>query len=233
MKKDTNKDYLFTEELEKILSYKFRDKSILIEALTHSSYSNENPGADKNNERLEFLGDSILSYVVTEYLFLNKKEFPEGELTRARALIVREETLSKFASKLNLGKYILLGRGERLSKGYERPSILADLFEAVIAAVYLDGGIGPAKRLILDCVSEFENGDYKLKNYKTELQELVQRVPDKKLSYSVVDESGPDHEKSFTVEVSLDGVTIGAGKGQSKKAAEQQAAKQALLYLEL
>lgn len=231
MKKETNNNYFDTDELEKILSYKFRDKSILIEALTHSSYSNENPGTDKNNERLEFLGDSILSYVVTEYLFLNKKEFPEGELTSSRALIVREETLSKFASKLNLGKYILLGRGERLSKGYERSSILADLFEAVIAAVYLDGGIEPAKRLILDAVSEFENGDYKLKNYKTELQELVQRVPNKKLSYSVVDESGPDHEKSFTVEVTLEGATIGTGKGQSKKAAEQQAAKQALLYL--
>lgn len=211
--------------LEEKIGYNFKNIALLQTAVTHSSYANEQKRNEQFNERLEFLGDSVLSIVVSDYLFAAHKNLPEGELTRTRAALVCETSCFEFAKRLDLGRYMRLGRGEELSGGRERSSILADAFEAVIASIYLDGGIEAARAFILPFVmAEQVNQE----DYKTRLQEIIQQNPEERLRYVVTGESGPDHHKSFTVEVHLNSNVLGTGTGYSKKAAEQQAAKQAL-----
>ena len=223
-------------ELEKKLNYTFRDPGLLGEALSHSSYANEHRSAGlRSNERLEFLGDSALGFVTAEFLFLQHPDLPEGDLTRIRAALVCEQSLYEVARKLDLGRYLKLGRGEEAGGGRERTSILADATEAVFAAVYLDGGIGAAStlihRVLLDAEKE-EVVEERRRDYKTALQELVQRQADQVLTYRMIGEEGPDHDKTFLAEVLLNGTQVGTGSGHSKKEAEQSAAKAALRKLE-
>lgn len=218
-------------ELEEKIGYQFHNKDLLKEALTHSSYANERKSQRiKYNERLEFLGDSVLSVVVSEYIFKHCPELPEGELTKLRASLVCEKSLFDFAKKINLGNYLILSKGERNNGGAERPSILSDAFEALIAAIYLDGGIEPVSKHILSfVVPAIKNSKKKhVKDYKTTLQEIIQKNPGERLEYVLVAESGPDHNKHFVVEVHLNSNVIGKGGGKSKKEAEQQAAREAL-----
>ncbi|MCI7794463.1 ribonuclease III [bacterium] len=215
------------EELEEKLHYHFKNRDLLITALTHSSYANEAKAPTKYNERLEFLGDSVLSLVVANYLFRHSTR-PEGELSRMRASLVSEEALFQFAKEIDLGAYLRLGRGEELGGGRERPSVVSDAFEAVIAALYLDGGMGAARSFILPFITEGKTAE---EDYKTKLQEVIQQNPEDKLSYAVTGESGPAHDKRFEVTVLLNGSAMAAGTGRSKKAAEQQAAKAALRKL--
>ena len=218
------------KNLEENLKYIFKDKNLLKNALAHSSYANEKRGKITSNERLEFLGDSVLSIVVSEYIYRHFPTLPEGKLTKIRAALVCEKTLCQFSKELEIGKYLLLGKGEKQSGGDSRPSILADAFEAVLAAMYLDGGMEVAKkhvlRFIREELSHFEHENFK--DYKTELQEIIQQNPEEQLTYVLTKESGPDHDKTFTVEVHLNRNVIGEGVGHSKKSAEQSAAKKAL-----
>lgn len=218
------------QQLEKNLEYKFNNISFLKNALTHSSYANEVRNGITSNERLEFLGDSVLSIIVSDYIFKNFPNLPEGQLTKLRASLVCEKSLCGFSRELELGKYLLLGKGEEKGGGRERDSILADAFEAVLAAMYLDGGYEVAKKHALRFVlREIEHPeDDVFKDYKTVLQEIIQRNPEETVIYALVDQKGPDHDKIFTVEVKLNSNTIGKGSGKSKKQAEQMAAKQAL-----
>ncbi len=219
--------------LEEKLGYAFRNPSLLENALTHSSCANESRGKLQSNERLEFLGDSILGMVVAEHLFRNHPDLPEGELTRTRAALVCEESLVEVAQALGLGKYLKLGKGEEAGGGRNRPSIRADAVEAVLAAVYLDGGIGSARKIIQKYILSKEiSGMKSSRDYKTALQELVQRESGQVLKYQMVGESGPDHDKRFFVEVLLNGQSVGRGEGRSKKEAEQMAAKSAIEKLE-
>lgn len=216
--------------LEEKLGYQFQNRQHLSTALTHSSYANESKGRAICNERLEFLGDSVLGYVVADYLYKNHPEMPEGDLTKTRAALVCEKALCKFSAQLGLGEFLLLSNGEKHSGGRTRPSILADAFEAVIAAIYLDSGIEEARafilRFIIPAVQNMKQNGFK--DYKTKLQEIVQQNPGEQLSYHLVGESGPDHNKHFVVEVQLNHNVIGKGGGRSKKEAEQQAAREAL-----
>ncbi len=216
--------------LEQKLNYKFNNIKLLENALTHSSYANEVRNGITSNERLEFLGDSVLSIIVADYLFLHYKNIPEGELTKLRASLVCEKSLCGFSRQLELGKFLLLGKGEDKGGGRERDSILADAFEAVLAAIYLDGGIEPATKHVLRFVTqELENhSQHTFKDYKTVLQEIIQRNPEESVTYILTGESGPDHDKIFEVEVHLNSNVIGKGIGKNKKQAEQMAAKQAL-----
>lgn len=215
--------------LEAKLGYTFRDISLLENALTHSSCANESRGRLQSNERLEFLGDSILGMVVAEHLFRNHPDLPEGELTRTRAALVCEDSLVEVAQALGLGDYLKLGKGEEAGGGRTRPSIRADAVEAVLAAVYLDGGIGSARKIIQEYILSKEVAGWKAsRDYKTSLQELVQRESGQVLKYRLTGESGPDHNKRFFVEVELNGTAVGSGEGRSKKEAEQMAAKAAI-----
>lgn len=218
------------KELQKRLGHTFKDIRYLETALTHSSYANESKKNIQCNERLEFLGDSVLSIVVSDYIFRNCPELPEGELTKLRAYLVCEKTLCRFSKMLGVGHYLRLSHGEHNLHGQDRPSILADAFEAIIAAIYMDGGMEEARRFILSFVKpEIENPKPKLfKDYKTILQEIIQQNPEEHLQYVLTGESGPDHNKHFTVEVHLNSNIIGKGGGRSKKEAEQQAAREAL-----
>lgn len=217
-------------ELEDKIGYQFKNKNLLWQALTHSSYANEGKKHGRNNERLEFLGDSVLSVIVAKHLFLKYKDIPEGELTKLRASLVCEKALDVFAQKLGLGEYLRLGKGEEMTGGRSRPSILADAFEAVIAALYLDGGYQAAQKFVLSFIPE--NLDVKsanqLADYKTTLQEIIQQNREEKIEYVLADEKGPDHAKVFTAEVLLNSNVIGVGEGSSKKQAEQNAAREAL-----
>lgn len=217
-------------QLEDNLEYHFKNINYLKNALTHSSFANESRNKIKSNERLEFLGDSILGIVVAEYLFLNWPDLPEGELSKLRASLVCEKSLYNFSKKLNLGAFLRLSKGELNSKGNERPSILADAFEAVIAAIYLDGGMKNARgfilRFIKPCLVKKRTNNFK--DYKTILQEIIQQNKDEIISYSLIKETGPDHDKHFEVEVKLNTNVVGTGGGRSKKEAEQQAAREAL-----
>ena len=234
--------------LEEKLGYVFQDRSLLENALTHSSCANESRGKLQSNERLEFLGDSILGMVVADHLYRNHPDLPEGELTRTRAALVCEESLVEVAAELDLGEYLRLGKGEEAGGGRHRPSIQADAVEAVLAAVYLDGGIGSARKIITRYILCREvEGLNSSRDYKTALQELVQRESGQVLKYRLTGEEGPDHDKRFFVEVDLngtpvgagkghskkeaDGTPVGAGKGHSKKEAEQMAAKAAIAKL--
>ena len=218
------------KDLEAAIGYRFSNITLLQNALTHSSYANERwHDSLKSNERLEFLGDSILGMVVADYLYKNFPDRLEGELTRMRADMVCETSLAAVAAKLDLGRHLLLGHGEEQGSGRSRASTLADAVESIIAACYLDGGMKAAENLIhkfILCnvpVGKLHNADY-----KTMLQELVQQKKNQVLSYALVGESGPDHDKEFFVEVSLNGQVIGKGSGSSKKRAEQSAAHAAI-----
>ena len=217
--------------LEKKLDYKFNNITLLKNALVHSSYANEMRGDIRSNERLEFLGDSVLSIIVAEHIYNKYPNMPEGELTKLRASLVCEKSLCFFAREIGIGDYLLLGKGEDKNGGRERDSILADAFEAVLAAIYIDGGISAAKKHIFNTVLrdlEHHGDDDSFKDYKTLLQEIIQRNPEESVSYILVDEQGPDHDKIFTVAVYLNSNEIGQGVGKSKKQAEQMAACQAL-----
>ena len=218
------------KDLEAAIGYQFSNITLLQNALTHSSYANERyHNSLMSNERLEFLGDSVLGMVVAEHLFRNFQDRPEGELTRMRADMVCERALANVANRLGLGQHLLLGHGEERFGGRGRDSILADAVESVIAATYLDGGMAAAvafirKFILCDVPAErMRNADY-----KTALQELVQQKKSQTLSYALVGESGPDHDKKFVVEVSLNGQVVGSGTGSSKKRAEQEAARVAI-----
>ena len=220
--------------LEEKIGYSFRDRSLLENALTHSSYANEHRAAGvPSNERLEFLGDSILGLVVADHLYRTRPDLPEGDLTRIRAALVCEGSLVQVAQALDLGSYLKLGKGEDHGGGRARPSIQADAVEAMLAAVYLDGGIGQVRKLIHRLVLDQEQEKTAAgRDYKTALQELVQRENGQVLSNLLTGESGPDHAKVFAMEVLLNDGVIGSGQGRSKKEAEQAAAKAAVLTLE-
>ncbi len=219
----------FTE----IAGYTFKKPELLETALSHSSYANEKKGGRKSNERLEFLGDSVLQLTVSEYIYKHYAKLPEGDMTKLRAGVVCESALCEYAKELELGKILLLGKGEAAGGGASRPSILSDAFEAVIAAIYLDGGFLQAKKFILRFVEPKlkANRTVLFEDYKTILQEIVQQNPDEKLNYRLVEEKGPDHDKSFIVELLLNSNVIGKGQGRSKKQAEQNAAKDAMELL--
>ena len=216
------------EQLQNKLNYTFSDSTLIETALTHSSYANEHKCM--SNERLEFVGDSVLGMVTATYLYLTFPELPEGRMTKLRAELVCEQSLWEVADKLGFGNYLRLGKGEALSGGRERHSILADCVEAVIAAIYLDGGMEPAKAFIdahiLSKLAQDPNS--LMHDWKTQLQELVQQTPGRSVVYEMIGESGPDHRKKFTAAVLLDGKQIGCGDGATKKEAEQMAAKFAL-----
>ncbi|MGN0980500.1 MAG: ribonuclease III [Candidatus Avoscillospira sp.] len=219
-------------ELERGLGYTFQNQSLLENALTHSSYANERRDGRTSNERLEFLGDSILGFVVADFLYRRYPEKPEGDLTRIRADLVCERNLAKAAATIRLGEFLYLGHGEDHGGGRTRDSIVSDAMESVLAASYLDGGFQAAKgiieRLILSDLPAGRPGNF---DYKTMLQELVQREKDQLIHYELVSETGPDHDKRFVAEVLLNGQVVGEGEGRSKKRAEQAAADQAIQRL--
>ncbi len=221
------------KELEKQIGYQFRDYSLLCRAMMHSSYTNEKHLPKfQCNERLEFLGDAVLELVSSEFLFLENPKISEGELTKTRAGMVCEPSLAFCARDINLGNYLLLGRGEEATGGRERDSITSDAMEALIGAIYLDGGFTNAKEFIHRFIlSDLEHKKLFFDS-KTILQEIVQADMGESISYRLVGEEGPDHNKSFHVEVCIGERCCGAGKGRTKKAAEQEAAYQAILKLQ-
>lgn len=220
------------KELEKKIKYNFKNSQLLKRALTHSSFANENHSSGiTSNERLEFLGDSVLNFITAEYLFEKYRKYPEGELTKLRSALVCEKALNEFAQDISLGNYLILGKGEEHSGARKRASTLSDAFEAIIAAIYIDGGLESAKRFVLPFIKSYAPAAEKgktFKDYKTILQEIAQKNPDERLEYVIVDEKGPDHNKEFCAEVHLNSNVIGKGSGKSKKEAEQEAAKVAL-----
>ena len=217
------------KEFETRIGYEFSNPRLLQQALTHSSYANEHHmGKQADNERLEFLGDAVLEIVSSEFLFHKYPKYPEGELTRLRASMVCEPTLAFCTRDLELGKYLLLGKGEDLTGGRERKSILSDALEAVIGAIYLDGGFASAKEFVLRFILTDIEHKQLFYDSKTILQEIVQASHKEELGYRLIKEEGPDHNKHFTVEVHLNSNVIGKGGGRSKKEAEQNAAKEAL-----
>lgn len=221
-------------ELEKLLNINFNNILLLNEALTHSSYINE----DKNSrhyERLEFLGDSVLQLTISEYLYKNYKEMSEGELTKTRALIVCENSLYQISKTLNLGKYLNMSKGEELTGGRERVSILADCVEAIIAAIYLDKGFDSAKKFILDKFEEIIKkalANEIILDYKTRLQEILQKDGEVSIVYNLIKYEGPPHHRKFYTEVIVNNKPISTGSGYSKKESEQAAAKEVLITLE-
>jgi len=220
------------DDFEKKIGYTFKDKNNAILALTHSSYANEKKNEKlQSNERLEFLGDAVLNIVISESLFTRNSELAEGDMTKVRANIVCEASLIKCSEKLNIGDYLLLGKGEELTGGRTRISILSDAFEAVIGAIYIDGGLDNAREFILrnmdGIIGEALKGTLLL-DFKTQLQETVQKNNDCKIIYEIIDEKGPDHDKTFVTQVKINDKVMGSGKGKSKKEAEQNAAKSAL-----
>jgi len=214
-------------QLQQSINYTFRSPSLLERALTHSSYANEHKLPHGSNERLEFLGDSVLGFVAAEYLYAQHPNKTEGELTRMRAAAVCEPALVSYAQSFGLGGALLLGRGEAATGGAQRPSMIADAFEALLAAMFLDGGIEPCRDFV---VKFLRDGAARpaLVDSKTELQQIIQQNPEEAVEYVLVGEDGPDHEKIFVVEVRLHSNVLGVGRGRSKKLAEQAAAAQAL-----
>ena len=217
------------EEIEKSIGYNFKNKELLERALTHTSYANEN--GLKSNEKLEFMGDSILEFISSKYMYTHFPQLNEGQLSKLRATVVCEESLYQVALKHNISNYIRVGNSERICKGNENPSILADSIEAIIAAIYFDGGLDEAEKFILDNLTDAMESASKnvgVKDYKTVLQEKVQEHKNSHIEYRIIDEKGPDHEKTFVAEVLLNGRVLATGEGNSKKHAEMQAAKKAL-----
>ena len=222
------------EQLEKTVGHVFQNKAFLLLALTHSSYGNEKKtktNKAESNERLEFLGDSVLSFLVSRYLYETFPDLPEGDLSRIRAGAVCEKTLSQLARDVDLGSYLFLGHGEEHTGGRNRPSLLADAFEALLAALYLDGGLEPVKAFLMPRITAEIDRIVKSGSdldYKTELQQVIQQERGDLLEYVLVEEAGPAHCKVFTMEARLNGNVIGRGSGSSKRAAEQAAAAEAL-----
>ena len=217
------------KELEENIGYKFKNKELLKKALTHTSYAYEHN--IESNEKLEFLGDSILEFVSSIYLFENYRNLKEGEMTKVRATVVCEKSLYKVAKKHNFNDYLYLGKSERMSHGENRPAILADSVEAVIAGIYLDGGMEPAQKFIIENLKEeieIASQNVGQKDYKTVLQEKLQKAGEVKIEYRIINESGPDHNKTFEALVECDGKKLAKGIGKSKKMAEMEAAKKAL-----
>ena len=217
-------------EVQDKLDYRFSNPMLLVQSLTHSSYANENIKRGITcNERLEFLGDSLLGMTVAVLIYDSKPELTEGQMTKLRAELVCEKSLAGLANEFDLGLYIMLGHGEESGGGRSRPSILADAFEAVLAAIYLDGGFEPIMRFVSNCFKRRMDKPLPgISDYKTILQELIQERPGQTHIYVLIGEKGPDHDKTFTVEVNLNGKPIGTGKGKSKKSAEQAAAQAAI-----
>ncbi len=217
------------EKLEKNIGYKFKNIELLKNALTHTSYAYEH--GVPSNEKLEFLGDSILEFVSSEYMYNKYTNLKEGEMTKVRATVVCEQSLYKVAVLHNFSDFLYLGKSEIMTGGNKRPAILADSVEAVIAAIYIDGSLEDSKRFIIDNLKdeiELATKHVGQKDYKTVLQEELQKNGDVKIQYKIIKESGPDHDKTFEAEVSLNGKVLAKGKGKSKKEAEMQAAKKAL-----
>ncbi len=228
----TDKERKLLKELESRMGYTFRDFNWLHRAMRHSSYTNEHHmNRLECNERLEFLGDAVLEMVSSEYLYDHYPEKPEGQLSKLRASLVCEPTLAFDAKELDLGNYLLLGKGEEQTGGRLRDSIVSDAMEAAIGAIYKDGGLEPARAFILRFILNDVEHKQLFHDSKTILQEMIQKDITAVLEYAIVDEQGPDHAKCFLAEVSLNGKTIGQGSGRTKKAAEQQAAYQALLQI--
>jgi ribonuclease-3 len=225
------------EEVQHRLGYRFQRPALLLQALTHTSYLNESGQVgEADNERMEFLGDAVLNLVTSEYLLTAFPDAAEGELSKLRARLVSEETLAGVARRLRLGEALRLGKGETLTQGSHKPSILADALEAVLAGIYLDGGFQAAARFITANFSEelaaCDRADRRRADFKTDLQEVCQRKFETLPQYRTTGESGPDHEKTFEVEILIRGNRYGIGTGRSKKEAEQMAAKQALEQLD-
>lgn len=228
MKKLNMKRIAQMEELQKVLDYNFKDVNILHTALTHSSYAGSKSGEVEYNERLEFIGDSILNMIVSLELYKASCTYSEGQLTRMRANIVCEQSLYEAANRISLGKYILLSKGEENTGGRKRPSILADAFEALIASVYLDGGIKKAKKIVLCILGEtisYSLDNKVITDYKSFLQEYIQKNNKGRIEYKTIREQGPDHNKTFEIALYIDDCIIGTGSGHSKKDAQQGAAK--------
>ena len=220
------------KKLEETIEYSFKEKMNLLLALTHSSYANEKRNEKLcSNERIEFLGDAVLNIVISEYIYSRFSNLSEGELTKTRASIVCEASLMKCANSIGLGNYLLLGKGEENTGGRTRTSILSDAFEALIGSIYIDGGLSEARNFIYshmhDVIGSSFSGEAFV-DYKTMLQEVVQKNGELKLQYKILQENGPDHNKMFVVQVSLTEKVLGKGEGRSKKEAEQNAAKAAL-----
>ncbi len=216
-------------ELEQKIKYEFKNKELLKKALTHTSYAYER--AIESNEKLEFLGDSILEFISSEYLYLNFPKLKEGEMTKVRATVVCESSLYKIAKKHEFGKFLYLGKSELATGGNDRPAILADSVEAVIAAIYMDGGLEPAKKFIIENLSyeiEIASKNVGQKDYKTVLQEKLQIHGDVKIEYIIINERGPDHDKTFEAEVRCNNRKLATGTGKTKKQAEMKAAEKAL-----
>ena len=216
-------------QFEKNIGYEFNNKQLLMKALTHTSYAYENKV--ESNEKLEFLGDAILEVIVSKFLYLNYNNLTEGEMTKVRASVVCENSLFQIAKKHNFSDFLFLGKSEIINNGKNRPAILADSVEAIIAAIYLDGEINNAEKFVISNLKETIENSTKhvgMKDYKTVLQEKLQVHGDVNIIYRTIDESGPDHKKIFTVELSVNGKVISKGKGNTKKAAEMNAAKEAL-----
>lgn len=217
------------ELLEEEIGYKFKDSNLLLEAVTHSSYSNEMKINKRSHyERLEFLGDAVLELLASEYLFEKYPSIPEGGLSKKRASMVCEPSLSKCARLMHLGDYMFFGKGEEAAGGRERDGALCDVTEAILGAIYLDGGLNEARKYVKEHILSQLGDDEVFIDNKTALQELIQKAGDRQLEYRVVGESGPEHDKTFTVKISLDGETLSKGTGHTKKAAQQDAAKKAI-----
>lgn len=220
-------------ELEKKLGYSFKNIDLLNTALSHSSYANENKKTGEVcNERLEFLGDSILGVITADYLYKNFPNMPEGQMTKTRSELVCEHSLHKVAQELGLSEYLRLGKGEEMGGGRTRPSIMADAVEAILAAVYLDSGIDEAAKIIKKYILAGVEAGVTNHDYKTTLQEFVQRKSNQTLKYEMIDATGPDHAKIFSFRVLLNGIPIGEGEGKTKKEAEQNSARKALEELQ-
>jgi ribonuclease-3 len=235
-RKDNNKRkkktrYRQLNKFQNVIKLKFKDKSLLNRALTHRSFTNESGLQIKDNEKLEYLGDSVLALVVNEYLFKRFGEYLEGDLAKIKSAVVSEVTLAKVAEELNLGSFIMIGKGEEQSGGRERPSILANTLEAVIGAVYLDAGLRETKKFVLNILKrdiERIDGMSYSRDPKTTLQEYVQKKYKERPHYEVIKEIGPDHQKEFSIKLSIHGNDVTIGKGTSKRKAEMDAAQQAL-----
>jgi len=216
-------------KLEETIGYEFKNKELLNQALTHTSYANENH--IESNEKLEYLGDSILEFISSKYLYLHFPKLKEGELSKARATVVCEDSLYQVAKKHNVSNYIKVGHSERVNNGNEKPAILADSIEALIAAIYFDGGLEEAERFIIENLKDAmktASENVGMKDYKTVLQEKLQSNGDINIEYRIIKEIGPDHDKTFVAEVLANGKVLASGEGNSKKHAEMQAAKIAL-----